>query len=235
MKSDEKLKDIKTKLFSEAQKQPLFNELKQSDDYVLSSVGKEANIIEYYDETIRLMDINLFYPFFKLIELGGNIEERILNSEIVIASGIRKDNIEKIEHNLEILDFRFKTMELVLNELNRKNDYSIEEYFPHNLDLDLNFLLPCPVDNRIIEVIVRVKENDKLFEQVYRAKVRLNDKPIDLISEIIKLKLQESKQSEEEIRNMILRYRNSYLLNVCGSDELIYGKNHCLGSYKVLL
>lgn len=151
----------------------------------------------------------------------------------MIASGVRKDNIEKIENNFEIVDFRYKMMEIVFNEINRTKNFSIEEHFPHNLDLDLNFLVPCPIDNRVIEIIVRVKENDKLFEQVFRVKMLLNNKPIDLVSEIIKLKLHEMKQSEAEILNMILRYRDTYLLNVCGSDELIYGNNHHLGSYKV--
>jgi phosphatidylinositol-4,5-bisphosphate 3-kinase len=53
--------------------------------YIFTSVTQEAKKLEYYDEKKRICDLKLFHPFFKLIELHTDLNERVersLNSEI---------------------------------------------------------------------------------------------------------------------------------------------------------
>jgi hypothetical protein len=56
--------------------------LKQMDSYLLVSVGQEAKLVEYYDYSKRLCDLKLFYTFFKIIEIEGDLQEKTFNSDL---------------------------------------------------------------------------------------------------------------------------------------------------------
>ena len=74
--------EVKSNIWSEAKKRPFFNKLKPADNYVLMSVGQDAQCHEYYDFTKRLCELKLFYLFFKLEETQGNLEEKMIDSNI---------------------------------------------------------------------------------------------------------------------------------------------------------
>ena len=73
---------MRSKLWSEARKYPFFDKLKPVDNYVLISVGQDAQIVELYDLSKRLSELKLFYAFFKIQECQGNLEEKLLDSNI---------------------------------------------------------------------------------------------------------------------------------------------------------
>lgn len=57
-------------------------DFKPADYYSFSSVDRDAKLVEYYDYTLRLCDLNLIHWFFRMFEIEGNLEERLKNSEI---------------------------------------------------------------------------------------------------------------------------------------------------------
>ena len=79
---DATLQSIKTDLWKEAKKQPLFHLLSDLSSYIFVSITQDAEREEFYDETRRLCDLRLFQPMLKLVEPKGNREEKMLNSEI---------------------------------------------------------------------------------------------------------------------------------------------------------
>ena len=51
-------------------------------DYVFTGITVDAKSEEFYDDNLRLIDLNLFLPMLKLIEVVGNKKEKLLNSVI---------------------------------------------------------------------------------------------------------------------------------------------------------
>ena len=79
---DATLETVKSELWKEAKKYPLFYLLGYPSSYVFVSVTQDATRQEFYDETRRLCDLRLFQPFLKLVEPVGNKEEKILNTRL---------------------------------------------------------------------------------------------------------------------------------------------------------
>lgn len=79
---DATLANIKTELWREARKYPLFYLLSDANSYIFVSITQEAEKEEFYDETRRLCDLRLFQPVLKVVEPKGNREEKMLNYDI---------------------------------------------------------------------------------------------------------------------------------------------------------
>jgi hypothetical protein len=67
--------------------------------------------------------------------------------------------------------------------------------------------------------------------------VSLDDKPDDLIKAYFRTKLLRTSpgMSSIELDAVLEDYRNIYVLNVCGSKEIMFGTENTLGFYKVLI
>lgn len=73
------LDDVRQRVWSEAKKlRPAawLNKLKPAENYLLVSVTHDAKCVEYYDYSKRLCDLKLFYTFFKVVEIQGNLQEK---------------------------------------------------------------------------------------------------------------------------------------------------------------
>ena len=79
---DSTMEKIKTDLWVEAKRQPLFHKLGDPGQYIFVGITQDAEMEEFYDETRRLCDLRLFQPILKVIEPRGNREEKMLNYEI---------------------------------------------------------------------------------------------------------------------------------------------------------
>lgn len=75
------LEEVRERVWSEAKKlRPvaanLLNKLKPPENYLLVSVTHDAKPVEYFDYSKRLCDLKLFYTFFKVVEIQGNLQEK---------------------------------------------------------------------------------------------------------------------------------------------------------------
>lgn len=110
----------------------------------------------------------------------------------------------------------------IMNALNRLREFSF-----------MGRLSNGSVESAKIDVNVHVIETDQP-EVTYHLAVSPNATPVDVVVDIIRAKLSSLKQSNEQINDIVNRYKHSYMLNVCGCDEILYGEKFKISSYKVL-
>ena len=79
---DATLESVKSNLWKEAKKYPLFYCLSDPSSYIFIGITQDATREEFYDETRRLCDLRLFQPILKIIEPVGNKEEKMLNARL---------------------------------------------------------------------------------------------------------------------------------------------------------
>ena len=73
---------IKSDLWTEAKRWPLFHKLLDASSYIFVGITQDAEREEFYDETRRLCDLRLFQPILKVVEPKGNREEKMQNYTI---------------------------------------------------------------------------------------------------------------------------------------------------------
>lgn len=236
-------------MWEEVRNYPHFDLLQPLENYVFTSVNQEAKQIEYYDFSKRLCDLKLFYLFFKLAEAEGNLEEKKINSNISKAIGLYVNEIEQSK-DMELIEFRLELLVLVksiLEEQMKSTTTSLIEsiYTPH-LEIDPTLLdvgIATTVDSfnlfsfsstrgkeAMVDIKVHVSETDAP-ETLYQLNVPTSFSPTDIISEIIKAKL--VAKSAEEVAEIVSQYKDMYMLNVCGCDEVFHGNKCKIISYKV--
>lgn len=79
---DATLETVKSDVWMEARKYPMFGMLLDPTSYIFVSITCDAEKEEFYDETRRLCDLRLFQPILQVVEPKGNREEKMLNYEI---------------------------------------------------------------------------------------------------------------------------------------------------------
>jgi len=79
---DATLESLKSNLWKEAKRYPLFYCLSDPSSYIFIGITQDATREEFYDETRRLCDLRLFQPILKIIEPVGNKEEKMLNARL---------------------------------------------------------------------------------------------------------------------------------------------------------
>ncbi len=244
------LDDLRTLIWQEAAKFPSYDDLKMPDNYVFVSVNQEAKSIEYYDYSKRLCDLKLFYLFFKLVEAEGNLEEKLINANISKAIGLYVNEIEQSKE-IELIEFRMELFLLLRDILDEKvkstATETIEQIYTPYLEIDPSlleigiantckdfnmFTFEAGCDQReLIEVNVHVKETGNV-ETVYSLSIPLEWTPVEIICAIIKAKLGSSKSSEE-VEEIVRQYKDAYMLNVCGCDEIFHGDKCRISTFKV--
>jgi hypothetical protein len=87
-------------------------------------------------------------------------------------------------------------------------------------------------DEMKIDLNVHVMETDQP-EVTYSLGVPLHYTPSDVIAQVIRAKMSTLRQSSKEINDIVDAYKYSYMLNVCGCDEIFYGDKFKISAYKV--
>jgi phosphatidylinositol-4,5-bisphosphate 3-kinase len=243
------LGQLKTKLWEENKKYIFINNehLKLADNYVFVSVTEEAKIIEFYDNEKRICDLKLFYAMFKLVEVQGDLIEKAFNSNLCKAIGLYTNEIEQTK-DLEVIEFRLKLLRNLHEILNQQHISNINQNFkslidciyPPYIEIDPS-LLDVSVVNTAktldsfsfsikqqrlktsIDINVHVMETDQ-NRQTFKLNVPLAYTPTDVIIDVIKEKLLSSKHDKQQIEDIAKLYESSYILNVCGCDEILNGK-----------
>ncbi|RMZ95184.1 phosphatidylinositol 4-5-bisphosphate 3-kinase catalytic subunit alpha isoform [Brachionus plicatilis] len=239
------LEEIRQQVWQEASKiskiDPCLSLRNSIKDYIFTSVTREAVVQEFYDYTKRLCDLKLFQYFFQLVETSGNIEEKLYNSELSKAVGLYVTELDKIS-NEELVEFRQELFKEVLLG-HQENKSMIQNFYSPNLEINpsmLDFSLGTRInmiqleefDQATVDMCILVTETDR-HETKYHLNVPLNYSPSDLISLMIVKKMEKSEHSDELIQGIVEKYKDSYVLQICGCDEIIFGSEHKIGSYKV--
>jgi len=60
--------------------------------------------------------------------------------------------------------------------------------------------------------------------QTFSLNVPVTSTPTDVVGDVIKEKLLLSNHDKKQIEDIVTTYKNSYILNVCGCDEILNGK-----------
>ena len=254
------LNEVKQKVWDEIRSTKfLCDQFKPMDNYVFVSISQEAKLVEYYDYTKRLCDLKLFYTFVKLVEAQGDLEEKSFNFNLSKVIGLYINEIEQIK-DVEIVEFRLELLRTLLKILyqqkliNNCQEYKslIDCIYAPNLEIDpslldvsilstansFNSFSINPNDEASkmthIDINIHVMETDKP-EAVFSLKTPFYYTPTDIVCDIIKSKLSSLNKSKEQIDDIVNKYKNAYVLNVCGCDEIFYGNAHPIGSYKVIL
>ena len=244
------LSDLRVLVWLEAKRLPYFVDLKPADNYVFSSVTQDAKCVEFYDDSKRICDLRLFYTFFKLNEVQGNLEENLINADISKAIGFYVNEIEQSKE-LEFIKFRLELLRLLkqmLSEHDKASSSLIESIYTPHLEIDPS-LLDVSVTNTVnslnefnlgsggeteptIGIDIHVIETNQPA-MVYHLNIPFSFTPVDMVAQIIKIKLNGLNQSTDEIDEIVNRYKDAYMLNVCGCDEIFHGSKSKIISYKV--
>ena len=243
------LSQVKCKIWEENKKYANLcaSQLKHIDSYVFVSVSQEAKTVEYYDNEKRICDLKLFYAMFKLVEAQGDLIEKSFNSNLSKTIGLYMSEIEQ-NKDIEIVKFRLELLRILLNILSQQQLVNLNEEFkslidcvyaprleidPSLLDMSIidtaNSLNNCSVSNaspnrkKHIAIDVHVMETDRA-EHTFHLNVPLSCNPTDIVTEVIKSKLFSSNQTQQQIEDIVQMFKSSYILNVCGCDEIFYGK-----------
>lgn len=234
-------------IWKEAKTYPFYEILKQPDSYVFTSVTQDAKSTEFYDNSKRICDLKLFHLFFKLVEVQGDLEEKLINSDISKSIGLHVSEIESIK-DIELIDFRLELFRFLKSALNaQKSDSLIETIYTPCLEMDPSFL-EVSLTNTLnsfnlfsfsklenepkIQMDIYVNETNAP-EIVYNLNILLSATPEAIIIEIIKKKLKTLGQNDEQIVEIVKKYKDAYLLNICGCDEIFFGNVHKISTYKV--
>jgi phosphatidylinositol-4,5-bisphosphate 3-kinase len=97
--------DIKERLWTEAKRYPLYSSLREHGWYVLVFVNRKAEQEECFDEQLRLCDLQMYKPLFKIVERKGNEAEKKLSTQISWLIGRQIKEFEN-SRDAEVTDFR---------------------------------------------------------------------------------------------------------------------------------
>lgn len=233
-------------IWQEAKNYPYYENLKQQDNYVFVSVTQEAKSNEYYDYSKRICDLRLFHLFFKLVEVQGDLEEKLINSDISKTIGLYVNEIEQIKDN-ELVEFRHELFRLIKTTLSNQKPNTFEAVYTPYLEIDASFLevnITSTLNSFNLFSFSNIDKEPKIKmniyvtetnqpEIVYNLEIPFSWTPEAIIIEIIKVKLQTMGQNDEQIKEIIKKYKDAYFLNICGCDEIIYGNTNKINSYKV--
>ena len=109
-KGGQSVSEIKEKLWEEAKKLPLFQSLRQAGWYVFIFVNLKAEQEECLDEQLRLCDLQMYKPLFKVVERKGNEAEKKLSTQISWLIGRQVKEFEN-SRDPEVTDFRILMVE----------------------------------------------------------------------------------------------------------------------------
>ncbi|KAJ8319750.1 hypothetical protein KUTeg_001337, partial [Tegillarca granosa] len=209
---DETLERIKSDLWYEARKFPLFNLLLDPASYIFVSITQDAEREEFYDETKRLCDLRLFQPILKVVEPIGNREEKMLNYEIGLTISIPVNEFNEMK-DLEVVTFRRNILEVckeAVNERELKGASSLAMYaYPPDVE-----------SNDFVVVCIWVVSDDGSRNK-FSVKILHSSCPSDVIAETIRRRSRIMGITKEHAERCIEEYGHTYALKVCGCDQFL--------------
>ncbi|CAL1536446.1 unnamed protein product [Lymnaea stagnalis] len=222
---DSTLESIKKDLWQEARKYPIFHKLMEPESYIFLAITQDAMREEFYDETRRLCDLRLFQPILKVMEPKGNRQEKMLNYEIGMLTGIPVNEFNE-NKDLEVITFRrniLKVCKDVVDNRDQSGDHS-RAFYAYPPDIDSSVELPQHLQKKLKEdsVIICVwVVSDDNNRTKYTVKVPHTAVPSDVIAETIRRRSRFMNMTNEHAQRCIEEYRHMYVLKVCGCDQFL--------------
>ncbi|KAG1683794.1 Phosphatidylinositol 4,5-bisphosphate 3-kinase catalytic subunit alpha isoform [Nymphon striatum] len=222
---DATLMNIKSNLWHEAKKFPLFHLLSEPSSYICVAITQEAEREEFYDETKRLCDLRLFQLVLKIIEPEGNKEEKMLNYEIGLAIGTPVHEFDEMK-TIEGIDMRRSLVNVCKEamELRDSNAEDTQALYAFPPDIECTPDLPPNIDMKlekgtiIICVWVLSSTGDK---QKYTVRVPKDAYPEKITAEAILKKVKSMLLPKAQQQQKVQEHVQSYLLKVCGYEQYL--------------
>ncbi|XP_045163414.2 phosphatidylinositol 4,5-bisphosphate 3-kinase catalytic subunit alpha isoform-like [Mercenaria mercenaria] len=225
---DATMERIKSDLWAEAKRWPLFSKLLDPSSYIFVGITQDAEREEFYDETRRLCDLRLFQPILKVVEPKGNREEKMQNYTIGMTVGIPVNEFNEMKE-LEVMTFRrniLKVCKEAVEDRKRNGKHSLALY-TYPPDVESSAKLPSHLEqklqqtNKHIYVCIWVVQQDKSRNK-YTVKLPHTAKPNDVIAETIRRRSRNMGRNKEEIERCIEGFSHTYVLKVCGCDQFLF-------------
>jgi hypothetical protein len=196
---------------------------------------------------------------FKLNEIEGNLEEKQLSANLSRIVGFDVDEF-KLVKDAEVLNYRLELYKIIQERLNEENSEIktnklnlalFKSMYEPNIEVDpsefqSNLNSNSNNSNKTskkrdslkqieIHVYDTTAEEREISEQtqVFILIVKLDATPLDIITEFFRLKYSIRPDDVKNIK--LLKCQKTFLLNVCGCDEVMYGNEFKLGQYKVTI
>ncbi|KAG7162944.1 Phosphatidylinositol 45-bisphosphate 3-kinase catalytic subunit alpha isoform-like [Homarus americanus] len=147
---DVTLSELKSEIWQEAKKYPLYRVLRVPEEYVLVGVTQDAEQEEFWDESRRLCDLRLFSPILKIVEPRGSKEEKILNYEISLAIGRSVHDLEDSK-DAELQEFRRSIIKVVGEAVKARQQCGLASLacYQHPPELEPTAKLPTSVEKNL--------------------------------------------------------------------------------------
>lgn len=95
-------------------------------DYAFAGITSEAKNEEFYDDSLRLIDLDLFMPMLKLIEVVGNKQEKMVNSAISQIVGKPLSELDR-NRTTEFSEYRINMHETMVTSVKERKSLSVDE------------------------------------------------------------------------------------------------------------
>ncbi|XP_076066613.1 phosphatidylinositol 4,5-bisphosphate 3-kinase catalytic subunit alpha isoform-like [Oratosquilla oratoria] len=227
------LSQLKTELWREAKKYPLYRVLGKEEEYILVGVTQDAELEEFWDEKRRLCDLDLFSPILKVLEPRGKKEDKVLNYEISLALGRPVHELDDTKDE-EIHRFRQdinKVVETAIEYRQRRGLESVAEYeFPS--DLEPTAILPYSLDKHLDQGYLHVTVWRGNTEST-SIRVAWDGTIVDIIDEALNKLPPPTEDLNTSTASFSSHCPTKYALKVCGSNEYLLS-NHPITQFKTI-
>ena len=216
------LAEIKNRLWKEASNYPLFNLLKDAENYVFVCVNQKGKHEELLDESRQLIDVRPFRPLLKLIRRKGDNEEKLFNSHIGYLIGKSLHEFDQMQ-NTEVDDFRRKYRQFAekIASERRQLDWMGRAMYAYPPEVESTDP-PSHINNNVMK-----NRHFSVNVVIENNRVSLRDVPADAFpEELLVLVL---KARSEIMRDLVPdNSTEDYVLKIVGQESYL------LGSYSLL-
>ncbi|RNA35115.1 phosphatidylinositol 4-5-bisphosphate 3-kinase catalytic subunit alpha isoform-like [Brachionus plicatilis] len=235
--------DLKDKLKTLITKLKYDFYFKLSESYFFSAITNDAQQIDLLNDNLKLSELNLINWTLKVNQNDKDNSEKMDDGELEYVVGFSFEelnesrDIELIEYRIEMLTY---VRDLIVNELNMNPSMLQSEIFSSSFGLNLEINtenLVYSSDKTFCEddclVYFDIAIHDVMDGSFIVVNASINQKPSEVIKEYFKIKLN-GIVDKEQILDILNDYEKSYVLNVCGSNDIIYGHSRTLGDFKYI-
>jgi len=210
---------VKEKLWSKAKNEVLFRLLRDPHSYIFKGVTSwDGKSEEFYDEQKCLCDLNLFQAFLALVEIAGDLNEKIYNCQLSDAIGKAVGDFDSIK-DPEFNQCRYNLLTLAQDHFERRktdpSNQKLEYFYPAEVEAHQPLSNDDNSPTTRKEYSILVYNGDKSKSELFSVKSATT--PNKLL---------------EVVKNTFACTDKMYVLKVCAFDEYIMG-NIPLNQFKV--
>lgn len=199
-----------------AKSEPLFNLLLDLNFYIFQCINYSAEQEVLLDEKRRLCDIKPFWSTLRVIRKAGDVEDRVLNSQIgqCIGKSLHEYDLMK---NQEVHDFRSNMKRMCMSVQKAHMKWSWDRKAMYLFPPEIETSAP---DNLPQQFLVNMRFSSSL-STMSLLRVMSTEKPEDLVQKAQKKMYQQTAQADD------------YVLKIRSCEDFLLG-GHPLSKYKYI-